>query len=54
MTWYYVVAIVVAILVAAAGIIASIVKGIWTLANVFADLKVSVGMLTAKVENVQL
>lgn len=53
MTWYYVAAIIVAMLVCACGIIVAIIKGIWTLGNMFGDLKSDVKVLTVKVENVQ-
>ena len=42
MTWYYVTGIIVAILVGATGIIIAIIKGIWTLASLFGDLKTSI------------
>jgi hypothetical protein len=53
MTWYYVTAIVVAMLVCASGIIVAIIKGVWTLGSLFGDLKSEVKVLTVKVENVQ-
>ena len=45
MQWYYVVAIVVAILVGAAGIITSIIKGIWMLSGMFGKLETSISEL---------
>lgn len=53
MTWYYVVAIIVAMLVCATGIITAIIKGIWVVSGIFGDLKSDVKVLTVKVENVQ-
>lgn len=53
MTWYYVAAIIVAMLVCATGIITAMIKGVWTLANIFSGIKTDVAVLTAKVESVQ-
>lgn len=45
MQWYYVVAIVVAILVGATGIVTAIIKGVWTLSTIFGDLRASINEL---------
>lgn len=42
MTWYYVVAIVVSILVGATGIIGVVIKAVWVLSGMFGDLKASI------------
>ena len=42
MTWYYIVAIVVAILVGATGIMTTLIKGVWTLSAMLGKLEVSI------------
>ena len=42
MTWYYATAIIVAILVGSTGIISTLLKGVWKLADILAELKTSI------------
>lgn len=67
MTWYYVVATIVAILVGATGIIIALVKAVWVLSGMFGGLNMSivemkigqaetqkdVTAITAKIESMQ-